>query len=314
MGNNSVFRKINLNHIPVFAAIAESKSITAAARIMGYEKTRVSRILTEFESDLDTELVFRTTRALRLTKAGELFYIQCKKMLADLEDATDQLGHRGGEVSGHIRLTAAHGVATALLPQTIKEFNARYPQVTFEIILTQQSLNLVKEGIDLAFRVGALESSSYKSRKIADCQFAFAATPQFLKSRPPLNVLKDLNSVPTITLPNYDKTSLIFSKPGEDTRLKLTSAIVTNSPTVIMDLTLMDLGVGFLPEFICRDYFKTGQLIRLFEQWNTSLVPISLVFHASSRKNQHVSLFITFLSTRLKKIYLDGAVRAPSDT
>ena len=300
------FRKINLNHIPVFTAIVETKSLTAAARLMGYEKTRVSRILTEFENDLNTELVFRTTRDLRLTKAGQAFYNQCKKILSDLQDATNQLSYKGGEVSGHIRLTAAHGIASALLPQSIKEFNKLHPQVTFEIILTQQSLNLVKEGIDVAFRVGVLESSSYKVKRVADAQFAFAATPLFLSTNPQLQEIRDLASVPTMTLPNFNKTSLIFKKGHEEIRLKLAALIESNSPTLILDLTMKNLGVCLLPEFICRDQFKTGQLVHLFEQWSTHSVPISLLFHASGRKDTHVSLFIAFLSSRLGKLYQDG--------
>jgi LysR family transcriptional regulator, regulator for bpeEF and oprC len=308
MSNNKNFRKINLNHIPVFAAIAETRSITAAARLLGAEKTRVSRILAEFENDLNAELVYRTTRDLRLTTEGERFYGRCKKILSDLEDATHGLSRGGDEATGHIRLTGAHGIASSLLPQAIKEFNKLHPRVTFEIILTQQILNLVKEGIDVAFRVGALEDSAYKSKKIGICPFAFAATPYFLSSNSPVGRIEDLSSAPTIALPSFDRRPLVFRKPGSIARLKLSSSIVCNSPTVILDLTLKDLGIGLLPELTCRDHFRTGRLVRIFEQWNTDPVPISLLFHASARKKTHVSLFIAFLSSGFGKLYLSGAM------
>jgi LysR family transcriptional regulator, regulator for bpeEF and oprC len=303
MSNNKNLSKINLNHIPVFIAIAELKSLTAAARFLGSEKTRVSRVLAEFESDLNTELVYRTTRDLRLTAQGQVFYDQCKKVISELETATNQLSRKSGEVSGHIRLTGAHGVASAVFPQTIKEFNRLYPRVTFEIILAQNSLNLVKEGIDVALRVGHLEDSSYKAKKIGDCQFAFAATPLFLSSKQPPRNIEDLATASTIALPNFDRKYLIFKKPGSEVRLKLESHIVCNTPILALDLTLKDLGIGLLPEFICRDHFRTGQLIRMFEQWSTHSIPMSVLFHASAQRNTHISLFIAFLSSRSENLY-----------
>jgi LysR family transcriptional regulator, regulator for bpeEF and oprC len=304
MSNNQNFGKINLNHLPVFAAIAESKSLTEAARSLGSDKTRVSRILTELESDLDAELVYRTTRDLRLTEAGQLFDSRCREILSNLEEATNQLSHKGTEVSGHICLTAAHGVASALLPIAIKDFSKLYPQVTFQIILTQQSLNLVKEGIDIALRVGRLEDSSYKVRKIGNVHFAFAATPLFLSSSSPVRKIEDLGSARTITFPHFNKKPLVFKCGGEEARVKLGSAIVCNSPDVILGLTLQEMGIALIPEFICRDHFKTGQLIRVFENWSLEPAPISLLFHTSTRKTTPVSLFIAFLSN-----YFGGLLR-----
>jgi len=303
MSNNQNLKKINLNHIPVFVAIAETKSITAAAHLLGQEKTRVSRILSEFESDLNTELVFRTTRNLRLTKRGIVFYEQCKKTLQELEEGMRILSHRGGEISGHIRLTAAHGIASALLPSVIKEFNQLHPLVTFEIILTQQELNLVKEGIDIAFRVGELENSSYKVRKIGDAQFVFVSTPSLLTSNFQFRSIEDLENISTIVLPSFNKKSLSFKNGDEAVNLRLKNKLICNSPSLLMDLVLKDFGIGLLPEFLCRDHFKTGQLIHLFDQWHTHTVPLSLIFHASSGKNKHVALFIDLLSSSARKMY-----------
>lgn len=297
MSNNHSLNKINLNHLLVFMAIAETRNLTQAAKMLGSEKTRVSRVLSEFENDLNTELVYRTTRDMRLTEAGEQFYIRCKRILGELEDATNQLSCKDGEVSGHIRMTAAHGISSAILPQLLKEFNKLHPNVTFEILMTQQSLNLVKEGIDLALRVGVLEDSSYKVKKIGDAYFTFAGTPVFLSNHQHMHHLKDLASIPVLALPSFNNKILLFKNAEEEeVSIKLESSICCNSPDLLLDLTLKDLGLGLVPEFMCRDHFKTGQLIRVFENWNTRPVPVSLLFHASGRKATHVSAFIAFLT------------------
>jgi DNA-binding transcriptional LysR family regulator len=248
--SNSLPQNLNLNHLPVFAAIAETKSLTAAARSLGSDKTRVSRVLRELENNLNVELVYRTTRDLRLTEAGLIFYEHCKRFLSDVTEATHQIAGKGDEVSGHIRLTGAHGIASAVFPQIIKEFRQLYPHVTFEILLTQQLMNLVKEGIDIAFRVGSLADSAYKAKKIGLCHFAFAVTPNFFSSREPLHKVEDLRTCPTIALPSFDGKPLLVKKGSEHATVKLDSAIVCNSPSVILDLTLKDLGVGF-----CRNIF-----------------------------------------------------------
>ena len=306
--SNNIYQSLNLNHLPVFAAIAETKSLTAAARSLGSDKTRVSRVLRELESNLNVELVYRTTRDLRLTKAGLIFYEHCRKILSDVTEATNQITGKGGEISGHIRLTGAHGIASAVLPQVIKEFKQLYPSVTFEIFLTQQTLNLVKEGIDIAFRVGPLEDSAYKVKKIGLCHFAFVVTPNFFNSRKPVRNIEDLSVTSTIALPSFDGKPLLLKNGNEEVRIKLSSAIICNSPSVIMDLTLRDLGVGLLPEYICRDYFKTGQLIRILEPWALEPVTISLLFHASIRKQTAVSLFIAFLSSHFSKTFSETPI------
>jgi len=291
----SINRSLNLNHLPVFIAIAESKSLTEAARLLGQNKTRVSRILTELEADLNSELVYRTTRNLRLTGAGELFYRRCKEIVLNIDEAANQLSQKETETSGHICMTAAHGIASLLLPVVIRDFQKLYPKVTFEFRMTQQSLNLVKEGIDIALRVGILEDSSYIAKKVGNIHYTFVATPNFLKSNQ-VKKLRDVESAKTITFPHFNKKKLQFKQGSEQIQIRLNSTVVCNSPDLLLNFALQDLGIALLPESICRDHFRTGQLIRIFENWQTDSVPISLLFHGSDRKPKPVSIFIAFLS------------------
>jgi DNA-binding transcriptional LysR family regulator len=300
MSNNKKFGKINLNHIPVFAAIAETQSLTAAARYLGSDKTRVSRILAEFERALNAQLVLRTTRDVRLTSEGERFYEQCKKILLDWENAANRLSLASDEISGHIRLTAAHGIGSLLLPRAIKAFRQRFPRVSFEVVMTQQTINLVQEGIDIALRIGPLEDSTFKVKRIGECRFIFAATPRFLSSMEPLQRIENLSMATTMAMPHFNRKTLLFKRSGVTVRFKLNSSIVCNSPLVVLDLALQDLGIGLMPELTCRDRLKTGQLVQLFEDWSTETTPISLLFHASTRKNIHVSHFIEFLAAHVQ--------------
>jgi LysR family transcriptional regulator, regulator for bpeEF and oprC len=294
MGKNR--SNFNLNHLPVFVAIAESKSLTEAAQAVRQDKTRVSRILSELEGSLNVELVYRTTRDLRLTDAGQLFYVRCKEIMTNVEDATDQLSRKETEVSGHVCLTAAHGIASVILPLALREFGKLHPQVTFEIRMTQQSLNLAKEGIDIALRVGMLPDSSYLARKIGLIRYAFVATPKFLNSYPPVRKIEDTQSAKTVTFSHFNKKALHFKKANETLRIRLDSGITSNSPDFILSVVLQDMAMGLLPEFVCRDHVATGRLVPLFDRWQLEPVPISLLFHKSALRPAAVTAFIEFLA------------------
>jgi LysR family transcriptional regulator, regulator for bpeEF and oprC len=302
MSNNRNWLKIiNLNHLPVFAAIVEAGSITAAARLLGSEKTRVSRILTDLENALGTKLAYRTTRHLRITEQGQALYGRCKRMIQDLEETTGQIIRQNAEISGHIRLTGAHGLVSAMLPDILVNFSRQHPRVTFEIILTQEALNLVTEGVDIALRIGHLGDSSHRIRRVGNARFSFAATPAFLRDVPQPMELESLSEVPTLAFPHFNKKPLTVNKPGSTKKISLRSPILCNSPDMILNLTLKNMGVGIVPEFICRDHFKTGQLVRLFEPWSPAAVPVSILFHDSKKKGTHVAIFLSFLASSIER-------------
>jgi LysR family transcriptional regulator for bpeEF and oprC len=293
-------KRINLNHLPVFVSIVEAGSITAAARRLGSDKTRVSRILAELETDLGIQLALRTTRHLQLTEEGRALYQRCKSALEDLEEAAGQVVDRGEEVRGHIRITGAHGIISFVLPEIVQKFLQRHPKVTFDVVLAQEKLDLVKDGIDLALRIGPLEDSSYKARKLGECKFLFVATPGFLGAGSRLSAIEDLSSCPIIAFPHYSGTSFSVSARGKSKKLRLESGIVCNSPDLILGMTLKGIGVGILPELICREYLRTGQLVQLFEPWGPTPAPISMVFHPSGRTRPHLSLFMNFLASSVE--------------
>jgi DNA-binding transcriptional LysR family regulator len=195
-------------------------------------------------------------------------------------------------------MTAAHGIASLVLPTVIRDFQKLYPKVTFEFRMTQQSLPLAKEGIDVALRVGNLEDSSNIAVRVGNIRYAFVATPNFLKLNP-IRRLKDVESTKTITFPHFNNKRLPIKRGSEQSQVRLNGAIVCNSPDLLLNFALQDLGVALLPESLCRDHFKTGQLIRLLEKWQINPVPISLLYRDSERKPRPLSLFIEFLSNYL---------------
>ncbi|HRO67281.1 MAG TPA: LysR family transcriptional regulator [Pseudobdellovibrionaceae bacterium] len=291
---------LDLNHLTVFMKIVESGNFTRAARALEVPKSKVSRTLSQLEKDLGVQLIHRTTRHFQLTDIGRGFYERCRGPLAGLEAATVDLKESLSEIQGRIRLTSAQDLGSTLLPGPVNEFSRLYPKIQFEVILSQESLNLIRESIDIAVRLGELRDSGCKAHKIGHVSLILVASPQFLESHSSLTDLSDLENAPCLGFEALKSRGWVFRNGKEKRALKILPAVSTNNPEFTLRLALKGLGVALLPDYICRDFLQTGALAHLFKDWKGETVPVSLVFPYRKRMPVHVRKFADFLLARLK--------------
>src|SRR5437588_6663937 len=172
----------NLALLRVFAAVAEAKSFSGAARTLGLPKSSVSRAVARLEEELGVELLQRTTHVVSLGAPGEALLRKIAPHLSALEDAASAL--RGGEEqpSGELRVTAASDIGVTLLTDVVPAFCARYPQVSVDVRLGNRAVELVSERFDLALRAHRrpLRSSSLLVRRIGTIELQFFASPAYL--------------------------------------------------------------------------------------------------------------------------------------
>lgn len=292
-------KSFDLNHLTVFTKIVETGSLTKAAKTLQQPKSRVSRILSNLERDLGVELIHRTTRHLQLTEIGKRFYERCRGPLTGLEEAARDLEDCTTEVQGHIRVTAAQDFGNTLLAPMIDEFQRSYPKVTMDLLLTQESLNLVEQSIDLAIRLGALKDSGLKAHKVADLNILLVASPVWLEANPTLHQLEDLEKVECLGfLPFGSKWT--FQNGREKKVLKITSRLSTNNPELILQFALRAKGPALLPDYLCRSHLQAGSLVPLFKSWKGSSAPIHLVFPYQKQMPQHVRRFADYLIPKIR--------------
>jgi DNA-binding transcriptional LysR family regulator len=168
---------LDLNDIVVFARVVEAGSFTAAARLLGMPKTTVSRRIAALEREVGVRLLQRTTRSLNMTDAGRLYYEQSSQALRTIEDANLRLAEARAEPSGTIRISAPVGFGGYFLTSTVFDFLAAHPKTKVELRLTDDILNLVGNGIDLAFRTGVLSDSTLIARKLGSTHRILCARP-----------------------------------------------------------------------------------------------------------------------------------------
>ncbi|MPY24470.1 LysR family transcriptional regulator [Shewanella sp. YLB-07] len=171
---------IDIKSIELFVRIASTRAIAKAGKEFGYSATASSQRIQELEKALGTKLLNRTTRTVSLSTDGELFLIHSKKILESIDEAITDLQAAKSTIKGVIRVAASVSFGRKYITPYIAEFLNSYPEVIINLELNDSIFDIVKNGFDLAFRIGELEPSTLMARKIASNTRMLVASPEYL--------------------------------------------------------------------------------------------------------------------------------------
>ena len=174
---------MDLNDIPIFVQVVESRSFTKAAGLLGLQKSSVSRSIVRLETELGVRLLQRTTRHLGLTDAGQTFYERVRSALSGVDDAAATVRELGTEPRGTIRMSAPPGAAAVGLADAIASFTRQYASIAVEVDLSSRRVDLVSEAFDLALRAGRLADSSLIAKRVGTTDRVLLAAPAYLNAR-----------------------------------------------------------------------------------------------------------------------------------
>ncbi|MDN7182950.1 LysR family transcriptional regulator, partial [Caballeronia sp. SEWSISQ10-4 2] len=172
-----------LEGIKIFVRVVESGSFSAVARELGTGQPAISKQVAALEEHLGAQLLMRTSRSLSLTEAGRDFYESAVRLISDLEAAESRIGSGQVSPSGVVRVSAAPAFSRLYVVPQLPAFRVRYPKVVVESLVSERTINLVDEGIDLAIRNGALADSSLIARKIGEFALVAVASADYLERR-----------------------------------------------------------------------------------------------------------------------------------
>lgn len=162
----------------VFKAVVEAGGFTAAANFLNVSQPFVSQSINSLERRLGVQLLHRSTRTQRLTSEGERFLMSCGQVLDSVEEAEAQV--RSGEPTGNLRISASHAFGMDQLVPALPRFLAAYPKLCVHFSLSDSNVNLIEDNFDVAVRMGRLQDSSLRSRKLCDLQRVVVAAPQYV--------------------------------------------------------------------------------------------------------------------------------------
>lgn len=283
---------MNLNEIAIFVKIVETGSFIGASLSLEMPKSTVSSKLSSLEKRLGVTLIRRTTRKLHVTEAGKTYYDQCLKAIDQIMAAEEQVTESQASPRGLLRITAPVELGEVILPSIICEFSRKYPKVDLELILTDKTVDLVAEGIDIGIRAGELKDSSLIAKKLGSVYFATFASPKYLKTHGAPKTPKDLENHNCILYNPQGSGEWKLLGAKEERAIGLKKHIVINDFNLIKSLSIMGVGVALLPTFLCADEVKSGKLIRILGNWKSNIRPVHFVYPAQKFVTPKLRAFI----------------------
>lgn len=298
------FDDIQLGSIELFCLAAEAGSFTAAALAAGVTPAAVSRSISRLEERLGVRMFVRTTRSIRLTDSGRLYFEQCNQALGQLIEAERQVSGQQLKPSGTLRMsiptTYGHHRILPLLP----EFRRRYPEVTVDINLSNRNIDFVAEGYDMAIRVRTQPDSTLIARKLEDGALVLVATPDYLKRAGTPQTLDDLANHDCIQyeLPsNGRRIPWLFQENGQ-LRDILAEGGYCCSDDVLGGVTLAKSGAGLFQayRFVVEKELRDGTLVEVLKANAGRSRPFTLLYPS----NRHVPLRLRAFIDYLKECQL----------
>ncbi|MBB4289861.1 DNA-binding transcriptional LysR family regulator [Rhizobium leguminosarum] len=290
---------LDLNDIMIFARVIEAGSFTAAARLLGMPKTTVSRRIATLERELGVRLLQRTTRSLNLTDAGRLYYEESSQALRTIEGANLRLAEARAEPAGTIRISAPVGFGGPFLQEAIFDFLSTYPKTRVELRLTDDRLNLVENGIDLAFRTGILEDSTLIARKLGSTHRILCASPEYIARCGTPDHPADLTRHDCVIAGQSAHTPWLLEGPHGRETVSVSGRFAANEMQAVMAAAIAGYGIAQLPYRVGQTCIKDGRLCRVLDGYATPVGGLYVVYPSSRHLPPLVKSFIELAASRL---------------
>lgn len=236
-----------LRALAIFAKTIEYGSFRAAAKYLKLSPSVVSYHISELEHRLGATLLYRSTRQLSLTKEGENLYEAAKTMILAAEKGLMSITHRSKEPSGSIKITMPAFLTRSQLLKEVARFADVFPKVSLDAIFSDIPQNLIKEGIDLAIRIGELKDSSLKAKKLFDMKRTLVVAPSYLANRQPPQVPDDLMNWDWIGLRMRPNHKVLTNKKGQGFQINFQPKITVDSLDAVCQFAIAGLGLATPP-------------------------------------------------------------------
>ena len=281
-----------------FIRVVDAGSLSNAAERMDIAKSAVSRRLADLESRLGVQLLHRTTRRINLTDSGRQFYRRCLQILNELEETEQQVSSEHTELRGRIRIAAPLSFGLLHLSPLIDEFLLAHPELSLDLDLNDRTLNLMDEGFDLGIRIGKLEDSSMKARKLASAKQILCASPDYLAQHGEPSHPRELINYRGLAYSNVPESHLWQFTDDDDSTfsVQVPSRVRANNGDVLLKAAIDSLGIMASVSFICYQAIEQGKLRQILASYKLDEVGIYAIYPAQRHLPKRVRLLIDFLA------------------
>lgn len=293
----------DLNEVLAFTKVVEYKSYSKAAEHLGVPKSNLSRKIASLEERLSIRLLQRTTRTLSLTEAGKIYYEECKKALSKIEDAESVVSSLQATPQGLLRVTMSVEIGYFFTRYLLPKFLQQYPKIKFEAILTNDRVDLIKENVDLAFRIGSSDDSTYIAKKFGHVRIGLFASQDYLKKKGTPEEPYDLEKHDCILFSHKNVwNTWVLSRGSQEIDVQVDGKYIANNFAAIREAIMSGVGIGFLPSLVfkeeCSDEKKgKGSIVHVLDEWEGPITNISLVYPSRKFTTPKMKAFMDFIET-----------------
>jgi len=289
-----------LKSMAIFSEVAQLGSFRAAAKAHGVSPSVISRHITILEDDLGEVLINRSTRRLALTSIGKQFLIHCDDMLAAADKGIRSV--KSNVEHGDLSVTLPIALAIPEFGRVIERFRAENPFVNFNFIFEDRYMDINETGVDIALRLGKLDDSSLKSKRIATFNRSVLCTPKYLEAVGEIKTPIDLNKCTWIGRQNPTVAPVLHSAAGEVYVIPAQANYFrTNSVEAIKMLVMTGNGVSIFPDVMVSKELADGSIIRPLGDWQAEALYLNALWSAKKTTGQLVKKFVDYLATELNE-------------
>ena len=249
-----------LRAIQLFVRLADLGSFTRVAEQTNSSKSMISKEISRLEDSLGARLLHRSTRNVQLTHVGEGYLQRAREILAKLDDADNFVQDLQQHPRGKLKINAPMALGITDLSGLFADFMAAYPDIELDIHLGDESVDLVEQGFDLGFRASSRPiDSNYVGRPLTRFNYNVCVGPEYLSNHPPINLPRDLKDHNCFVY-SYFKGKNVW--PIED-GVAVNGTLKVNSTIFMMEAIKRGQGVGFIPDFVCREALEKGEVVEV---------------------------------------------------
>lgn len=280
----------------VFVKVADTGSLSAAARILDMSNPSVTRHIADLEAYLHARLLNRTTRRISLTDTGTAYLERSRQVLFDLDEAAMAAGNSAANPSGILRINVPVSFSVNHLGRALPLYAERYPNVVLDVSLSDRIVDLVDEGYDLAIRIGKLHGQSLVARKIAPARILLCAAPTYLAKNGWPQHPTDLKNHACL---NYaystPRDEWRFERDGGAFAVQVKGGLSTNNGDLLREAAIAGMGIIRQPSFIVGDDVRAGRLVTLLPEYRNETLSIYAIYPSRRHLSAKVRTFVDFL-------------------
>ena len=287
-----------LTEMEAFAAVVDQGGFTDAAKKLGISKSAVSKHVSSLEARLGARLLNRTTRRVSPTEIGLAYYDRARRVLNDAGEADSLITSMQSSPSGLLRISVATDFGVSHLSPILGQFLSEFPEITINMLLNNRYVELISEGFDMAVRIGELEDTTLRARKLTETTRRMIGSPSYFQKFGQPQRIDDLNEHKLLHYSSQSKGAVwkLTAPSGEKRQVRTSGWLSVNDGQSLLNAAVSGLGIAYLPSFLYADAMKQGLVQEAIPDLPVDVQGIYAVYPPARLTQPKVRAFTDFLA------------------